>query len=126
MVQLHRAALLVGDGTEELVGVFRYCAMLAGKVVRTRLSQVATVITPPQGDAQVKAVPPEKLVKPKTMAEFADILVTWTMPRRSSSRVLFFVRSCLTPLPMAPCLGRARTSCGSSTSRRWRGRLVTT
>ena len=72
-------ALAVGDGTEELVGVFRYCAMLAGKVVRTRLSQVATVITPPQGDAQVKAVPPEKLVKPKTMAEFADILVTWTM-----------------------------------------------
>ena len=53
--------------------------MLAGKVVRTRLSQVATVITPPQGDAQVKAVPPEKLVKPKSMAEFADILVTWTM-----------------------------------------------
>ena len=72
-------ALAVGDGTEELVGVFRYCAMLAGKVVRTRLSQVATVITPPQGDAQVKAVPPEKLVKPKSMAEFADILVTWTM-----------------------------------------------
>jgi len=72
-------AIAVGDGTEELVGVFRYCAMLAGKVVRTRLSQVATVITPPQGDAQVKAVPPEKLVKPKTMAEFADILVTWTM-----------------------------------------------
>ena len=72
-------AIAVGDGTEELVGVFRYCAMLAGKVVRTRLSQVATVITPPQGDAQVKAVPPEKLVKPKSMAEFADILVTWTM-----------------------------------------------
>ena len=72
-------AIAVGDGTEELVGVFRYCAMLAGKVVRTRLSQVATVTTPPQGDAQVKAVPPEKLVKPKTMAEFADILVTWTM-----------------------------------------------
>ena len=74
-------AIGVGDGTEELVGVFRYCAMLAGKVVRTRLSQVATVITPSatQGDAQVKAVPPEKLVKPKTMAEFADILVTWTM-----------------------------------------------
>ena len=24
-------------------------------------------------------MPPEKLVKPKTMAEFADILVTWTM-----------------------------------------------
>ena len=54
-------AIAVGDGTEELVGVFRYCAMLAGKVVRTRLSQVATVTTPPQGDAQVKAVPPEKL-----------------------------------------------------------------
>ena len=72
-------AIAVGDGTAELVGVFRYCAMLAGKVVRTRLSQVATVITPPQGDAQVKAVPPEKLVKPKSMAEFADILVTWTM-----------------------------------------------
>jgi hypothetical protein len=72
-------AIAVGDGTEELVGVFRYCAMLAGKVVRTRLSQVATVITPPQGDAQVKAVPPEKLMKPKNMAEFADILVTWTM-----------------------------------------------
>ena len=69
----------MGDGTEELVGVFRYCAMLTGKVVRTRLSQVATVTIPPQGDAQVKAVPAEKLVKPKTMAEFADILVTWTM-----------------------------------------------
>ena len=74
-------ALAAGDGTSELVGVYRYCAMLAGKVVRTRLSQVATVMTPsaPQGDAQVKAVPPEKLVKPKSMAEFADILVTWTM-----------------------------------------------
>ena len=39
-------ALAAGDGTSELVGVYRYCAMLAGKVVRTRLSQVATVMTP--------------------------------------------------------------------------------
>ena len=73
-------AVAAGDGTAELVGVYRYCAMLAGKVVRMRSSQVASVTpTAPQGDAQVKAVPPEKLVKPKTMAEFADILVTWTM-----------------------------------------------
>ena len=74
-------AVATGDGAAELVGVYRYCAMLAGKVVRTRLSQVASVMTPsaPQTDEQVKPVPPEKLVKPKSMAEFADILVTWTM-----------------------------------------------
>jgi hypothetical protein len=74
-------AVASGDGTAELVGVYRYCAVLAGKVVRTRLSQVASVLPPEmaQGDAQVKAVPPEKIVKPKSMAEFADILVTWSM-----------------------------------------------
>ena len=74
-------AVASGDGTAELVGVYRYCAVLAGKVVRTRLSQVASVLPPElaQGDAQAKVVPPEKIVKPKSMAEFADILVTWTM-----------------------------------------------
>ena len=74
-------AVASGDGTAELVGVYRYCAVLAGKVVRTRLSQVASVMPPEmaQGDAQVKAVPPEKIVKPKSMAEFADILITWSM-----------------------------------------------
>ena len=74
-------AVASGDGTAELVGIYRYCAVLAGKVVRTRISQVASVLPPDlaEGDTQYKAVPPEKIVKPKSMAEFGDILMTWTM-----------------------------------------------
>ena len=75
-------AVASGDGTAELVGVYRYCAVLASKVVRTRLSQVASILPPDaaQGlDAHAKVVPPEKIVKPKSMAEFSDVLMTWTM-----------------------------------------------
>ena len=79
-----KGAVDLGDGTSTLVGVYRYSVVLAMRIVRTKHTDVAVVTegekagTEAEGSAG-KSVPPAKLSRPTSMAEFSAVLTVWTM-----------------------------------------------
>ena len=95
-------AVASGDGTAELVGVYRYFV----RCLRTRLLQVASVLPPepaqPQGDTQAKVVPPGKRCQAQVDGgvrrhpDDVDGASLWL--RHRVHLVPFFARSCLTRL----------------------------
>ena len=78
-----QGAVLHEDGTSTLVGVYRYCVVLASKVARTRQSDVAVVqseeaSTSTEGVGQ-KTLPPAKMVRPSSVSELMAVITIWTM-----------------------------------------------
>ena len=79
-----QGAVDLGDGTSTIVGVYRYCVVLALRIVRTKHTDVAVVTEGEKAGSEAegsssRAVPPAKLSRPVSMAEFSAVLTVWTM-----------------------------------------------
>ena len=77
-----KGAVDLGDGTSTIVGVYRYCVVLALRIVRTKPTDV-TVVTDGEragsSDDGARGVPPAKLSRPASESEFFGMLTVWTM-----------------------------------------------
>ena len=77
-----KGAVDLGDGTSAIVGVYRYCVVLALRIVRTKPTDV-TVVTDGEraGSSEdgARVVPPAKLSRPSAENEFFGMLTVWTM-----------------------------------------------
>ena len=77
-----KGAVDLGDGTSAIVGVYRYCVVLALRIVRTKPTDV-TVVTEGEragsSEEGARVVPPAKLSRPCAENEFFGMLTVWTM-----------------------------------------------
>ena len=75
-----RGAVELTEGTTALVGAYLYCVVLAMRIVRSKHTDVSLVMDESKAaGTSDSAMPPAKLSRPTSMAEFASMLNVWTM-----------------------------------------------